>query len=470
MKSHDNKGIEPQLPVDAATAPLPLRRFLGYGAGDAANNLSFSLAASFLVLYYTDVAQISTATVGLIFLVMRFVDAFTDVIAGSLIDRSNSRWGKFRPFILFGSVPVVLMSILAFSIPQSMWGTTSAVVWACVTYFLMGSVAYSFVNIPYGSLAAAMTQNPNERSKLAIFRSIGSALMQVTLALAISPAIQSYKGDPQGLQGALTKTIVIFGVLAIALYVFTFLTTKEVVYRAEPKVNWKDAFGTLFKNQALMMLSVTSVVYLIGLFAQIGVVVYYARDVMGDARYVALFSSLSSGMIIVIGWAIPRLVRRIGKPRVFQLGSLIGVAGAVIVAFSPSTTPLFAALGFMLFGISSGLVNATMWNMEADTVEFGEWRTGKRTEGTTYGVFSFIRKLSQAMAGAAGIWIIGLLGYEGAQAVQTDQAQFGIRVAVGMLPAVMFLIAAVLMNFYPLNDERHKQIVAELAARRKENA
>lgn len=451
---------------EASQAKLPLRRFFGYGAGDAANNMAFSLAASFLTLYYTDVAQISPATVGTIFLVMRFVDAFTDVIAGSIVDRVNTRWGKFRPFILFGSVPLVLMALLCFSIPESMWGNQGAVIWAAVTYFLMGSVAYTFVNIPYGSLASAMTQNGTERSKLAIFRGCGSAVMQLTLALAISPSIQAFKGDAQGLQNALTNTIIVFGLVAIALYVFSFLTTKEIVYREESKVSARDAFQTLFQNKALLMLSIASVVFLVGMFTQIGVLVYYARDVMGDARYISLFTVISAGMIFVLGPVVPKLIRKFGKLRLFQLAALTGVIGAVVITFAPTTTVVYAAIGFVFFGASTGVINALMWNMEADTVEYGEWKTGKRAEGTTYGVFSFVRKLSQALAGATGVWIIGYMGYIGGQATQSDEAQWGIRIAVGLVPAIAFLGAAFLIRFYPLNDKQHREIISELAARR----
>lgn len=190
---------------------LSARQFFAYGGGDTANNLAFSLALSFLPLYYTDVALISPATVGLIFLVMRFVDAITDILIGSLIDRTHTRFGKFRPWILAGSVPLVITAILAFSMPATLHGTTGAVVWAMITYFLMGSLFFTIVNIPFGSLAAAMTDNKDERAKLAVFRSIGAAIMQVTVAVAISPAIQANRGDPEALQSALTWTISLLG-------------------------------------------------------------------------------------------------------------------------------------------------------------------------------------------------------------------------------------------------------------------
>lgn len=451
------------------TKRLSMKQFFGYGGGDTANNLCFSLAVSFLPLYYTDVALISPAVVGLIFLIMRFVDAFTDIAMGSLIDRTNSRWGKFRPWILFGSVPLVVLSVLAFSMPQGLYGTSGAIVWAAVTYFLMGSVAFTAVNIPYGSLAAAMTDNRDERARLAIFRTVGAAVMQVLVALLISPAIQANQGDPDALQSALTRSIVILGVFAIALYAFLFFVAKENVERKVARVKFSDSLQVLKSNRALQMLGVNSVVYLIGLFGVIGVLVYYTRDVLGNALYMAPFAVILYGMVILISWTFPGLIRKFGKPRLFQIGSLSGAIGAALLFLATADAPWLAWIGIVLVGISSGYVNSLMWNMEADTIEYGEWKTGLRTEGTTYAIFSFMRKLGQAFAGAFGVWVIGWFGYEGGAVEQTSQAELGIRVATGGFTAIAFLLAAILMFFYPLTDQKHREILTELRTREDAN-
>lgn len=445
---------------------LSLTQYFGYGAGDMANNLAFSLAITFLPLYYTDVAGISPGVVATIFLIMRFIDAFTDIVIGSVIDRTNTRWGKFRPYILFGSVPLVLTVILAFSMPGSLQGTTGAVVWASVTYFLMGSVAYTTVNIPYGSLAAAMTDNGEERSRLAVFRTVGSALMQITTALAISPALQANRGNPDALQSSLTTTVTLLGIVAVLLYAFLFLVSRENVERKIPRVGLKDSLRTLGANRALQALAVISIVYLTGVFGLSGMLAYYARDVLGNARYLAVFGPMLFGMILVFGWAIPRVARKVGKPRLFQIAALIGVVGSAILWLTPANSFGFAVVAFILVGTSSGVVNTLMWNMEADAVEYGEWKTGFRSEGTTYAVFSFMRKMAQALGGSLGLWIVGWFGYQGGVAVQSDEALQGIRVAAGLLPAACFLLAAVLVQFYPLTDERHKQILTDLRSRK----
>lgn len=451
----------------AATTPrLPLRSFLGYGAGDMANNLAFSLVITFLTLYYTDVALISPAAVGILFLVMRIIDAFTDLIAGSIIDRTQTRFGKFRPFILVFCVPLVVLAVLTFSVPAALQGTFGAVVWAWVTYFLLGSVFFTLVNIPYGSLAAAMTQRSDERAKLATFRTAGAAIMQVTVALAISPSIQQFRGDPAGLQNALTQTIIVLGVVTVALYLFLVFTAREQVERDVPKVKFKAAIGTLRKNRALGVLAAAAVAYLVGLFTIAGMTIFYVRDVLGDATFAPVALALTFGPILVLGWFLPRLVRGLGKKRLYSIAALLGAVGGAALLLAPNGSYVLAFIGFLLLGISSGICNTMMWNLEADTIEYGELKTGIRTEGTTYAVFSFMRKLGQAVGGALGVWIIGIFGYVGGAESQTESAEWGIRVAIGALPLVMFIVSAVIMRFFPIDENGHDAALREIQDRR----
>jgi Na+/melibiose symporter-like transporter len=176
-------------PAPTATKQLGLAQYAGYAAGDAANNLAFSMSSLFLLLYYTDVVGLSAAAVGTMFLVVRFWDAVTDLFAGRMVDKASTRWGKFRPFILFGGIPLLLLSVATFTVPNGLHGTGGALVYAYLTYALLGLV-YSLVNIPYGSLAAAMTQVPTERAKLATWRVYGSNLTILMLAFVVAPAAQ----------------------------------------------------------------------------------------------------------------------------------------------------------------------------------------------------------------------------------------------------------------------------------------
>jgi glucuronide carrier protein len=222
--------------VTAPTVPekLRVRNYLGYATGDAANNLAFSMSSSFLLLYYTNVVGLEAAAIGTMFLLIRFYDAIADLVAGRLVDaKKPGRLGKFRPFILWFSLPLLLSSMAIFSANTFFpgMGATQALVYAYITYAVMGTF-YSLVNIPYGSIAPAMTQVPTERAALASWRVWGSNITILMLSFVVAPQIKRFTGDPVGLQRALFITTAIFVVVGMALYLFTVATVKEQVQRA----------------------------------------------------------------------------------------------------------------------------------------------------------------------------------------------------------------------------------------------
>jgi glucuronide carrier protein len=449
-------------PSPAAAKRLGPTQYLGYASGDAANNLAFSMSSLFLLLYYTDVAGISAAAVGTMFLVVRFWDAVADLFAGRLVDKAQTRWGKFRPFILFGALPLLLMSVAVFSIPGPLHGTSAGLVWAYITYAALG-LLYSLVNIPYGSLAAAMTQMPAERAKLATWRVYGSNLTILMLAFVVAPQI---KGSGN-LQHSLTITTLVFVVVGAVLYLFTFLTAKEQVQRDVPQVSLRQSFATLKTNRPLIMLCVSSLMFLTGMIAASTVGAFYARDVLGNANLFIYMTLVQTAGTFVIAAFVPWIVRSLGKKPGYLILGLVAIAAGAGITLAPAAIPAIALIFFFLLGIGVGGVNTLMWALEADTVEYGEWKTGVRTEGTTYALFSFTRKMGQALGGSAAAYTIGLGGYlAGKGVVQTDSAKTAIKVAAGVLPAAFILLALVLMFFYPLTERVFRDVVADVAARR----
>lgn len=434
-------------------------QLLGYAAGDAGNNLAFSMASMFLLMYYTDVAGIPAAAAGTIFLVVRVWDGVGDLIAGRLVDRTSSRWGKFRPWLLFGSVPLLLLSVATFHVPD--WGLAGKLGYAYVTYTALAA-AYSLVNIPYGSLAAAMTQDPVERSKLASARSMGAAATILMLSFAVSPQIKS----SEDLQRSLLVTTLVFVVVGGAMYLFTFYTARETVRRDVEKVGLRESLTTLRSNRPLILLCTSSLFFLTAMFSLQTIGVYYARDVLGNANYYIAITVAQVGLMFLLAPFAPAIVRRLGK-KVGYIGSgVVMIVGSMGAMFVPASVPYVALGCFVLIGIGLGLVNTLMWSLEADTVEYGEWRTGVRTEGTTYAVFSFVRKLGQAFGGAAAAYTIGVAGYVGGAAQQSESALWGIRAAAGIVPAGCVLIAIVIMMLYPLTEGRFRELTAEVAQRR----
>ncbi|MEK0157504.1 glucuronide transporter [Arthrobacter oryzae] len=431
---------------------------VGYGAGDAANNLAFTTATMFLLVYYTDVAGISAAAAGTLLLAVRIFDAFADVFAGRVVDRAFSkRFGKFRPFIMFGSIPLLLLSVATFSVPQL--GESGTLLYAYVTYAALG-LAYSLVNIPYGSLAGAMTQDPGERAKLGSARLIGALLVGSGLGIFVAPLIK----PGADLQGTFTTITLVFVVIGAALYFFTVLTAKERVHRAVPNVTLKQSVDTLKGNKPLLMLCLSSFFFLSGYLALTSVQLYYLRDVLGRLDLYPVLSITQLVLTFVLAGFMPKLVRTIGKKRVYIYSSLVTVVGGIIIFFTPASQVWIGFSGLLISLVGVLAVNIVVWALEADTVEYGEWKTGVRTEGITYALFSFTRKTGQAVGGALAAYALALGGYKSGGA-QTADAIFGIQVAAGALPAVLTILAVLVMSKYKLTDAMHAEILTEIRAR-----
>ncbi len=439
---------------------LSKRSILGYGAGDAANNLAFTTTTMFLLVYYTDVAGISAAAAGTLFLIVRIFDAFADIFAGRMVDRTHTkRWGKFRPFILFGSLPLLVLSALNFHIPQL--GESGTLLYAYVAYAALG-LAYSLVNIPYGSMAASMAQDPKERAKLASARTVGALLVGSVLGIFVAPLLKA----GTDLQPVFSTVTISFVAVGFVLYMFTFFTARERVRRDVPKVSFKQSVATLKGNKPLLMLCVSSFVFLSGSLALTTVQIYYFRDVLHHLELVPVLSIVQLLLTLGAAAVMPGLVARFGKRTIYLASGLMMAMGGAVVLFTP---PAMLWLGFTGFVLALSGINGTnivVWALEADTVEYGEWKTGVRSEGIIYSLFSFTRKTGQAVGGALAGYAIAAGGYNGKAAQQTAEAITGIQVAAGLIPAVLAVLAMAVMVRYSLTDKVHATMVEEIRARR----
>jgi glucuronide carrier protein len=445
-----------------AGAPPKLRRsqYLGYAAGEVANNLTFQMVSVFLLIYYTDVAGISASTAGTLLLVVRVWGGFTDLLAGRRVDRTATRWGRFRPYLLFGSIPLLLLLVATFSIPESL-GRSPALVWAFVSYGLF-SLAYSFVNIPYGSLGAAMTQAPDERAKLSSARSVSASLTILLIAAVVAPQVQ-FSHD---LQRSLTVTTGIFAVIGLGLYLWCFASSREAVRPETAQVGLRQTAGMVRQNRPLVLLCTSTILFLTGMFSLSAVAVYYARDVLGNADYYVAMTAVQTLMMVAAAAAIPAAVKRAGKKRAYVASGVIAGVAAVGFAVAPGSVPAIGIACYGVLGVGLGAINALIFALQADTVEYGEWKHGVRAEGASYSVLSFTRKAGQGIGGAAAAYTLGIGGYVSGAANQTGGAIASIRVAAGAVPAVAIAAATVAMLAYPLTEQAFRGIVAELAQRR----
>ncbi|MFH5823566.1 glycoside-pentoside-hexuronide (GPH):cation symporter [Georgenia sp. AZ-5] len=441
---------------------LSRKTIIGYGAGDLGCNIAFQMTGLFLLVFYTDVAGIDPAHAGSIFLFVKIWDAFADLFAGRMVDRTMTRWGKFRPFLLWYSVPLLASNLLCFWIPVDDY--TLKIVWAVSSYALMG-LLYSMVNIPYGSLAGAMSQDPVDRSRLASARMVGSGTAILLLSVLLAPQIKA----AEDLATTFLVVAIIFLVIGTAMFAFTFLTAKETVYREVEKVSLKDTIATVRQNKPLMRLCASSFFYLTAQNVVGALAIYIANDAL--ARYAgagnwlaSVVTIITTGAVLYVGPFGPTVTRKLGKKHGFMTACVVAIAGGII--FGLANSLLLSLFGLFLVGLGMALLNTMTWALEADTVEYGEYKTGIRTEGATYSAFSFVRKVGQAVGAALGSYALAFIGYNGAEDVQPQSVLDGMETAVAVLPTVLFAIAFLIMWRYPLTEARFREIMAGIQANR----
>ena len=443
---------------------MTLRNYAGYAAGDFANNLAFSMQGLFLMIYYTNVIGLDPAIVASMFLLVRFWDAFADVFVGRMVDLTRSRWGKFRPYLLFASLPLLFASVALFTMPGFGGDRGKQYIYMYVSYIVLGTL-YSFVNIPYGSLASAMTQDPIERSRLGVWRSMGPVFAILILVIVIAPKISQYKTRPAQLQSFFTATTLVFAAVGFLLYLFTFFNCREQVPHKATPVTIKDTLRSFKRNSALQILCVSNLVYLIGTFAVQGAEAYYAAYVLGNSKdliWMVLAISASTFVAVPI---VPHAVARIGKKATFMYASALMILAGIWIFLLPANLSLIIVV-FFIFGFAQNAATSLLFAFEADAVEYGEYVTGQRTEGATYAIYSFFRKMSQAVSASLVGYALAVGSFAPKAPAQPHSALTAIKAVMGLAPAVFGLLGIAIFAFYPLTDDRFREIVKELRARR----
>ena len=456
----------PTPPEVAATGKMPTPRVQSYALGDVANTLSVLMTSMFLMVFMTEIAGVSAGIAGTIYGVTKIWAGISDLLAGQTVDRADTRWGRLRPWILFGSTPLAVFFVLLFSTPAGL-SPTMTVAWILLfdaAYQLM----YSFVNIPYGSLSAAMTQDPVDRSKLSGARSIASSVTGVILSFFVAPQFQDTTSDNIRLK--FTLSCLALGVIAVVLYLICFANSREVVPRSQGQISFRSTFRMIGKNKPLLILCLGAFFLLAAMFTMNAVAMYYAIYVLGNAGWFAYLMLAQTVGTILIASLVPAITIRLGKRNGYVLSAVLAVLGYAVILFLPSGNLPIAIVAWFLLGLGTGGTNALMFSMQADTVDYGEWKTGVRAEGGSYSILSFIRKVGQGIGGWAGMAVIGAFGYVAQAPDQSADALQGIRYATGLVPAALAIVALLVMLMYPLGAELHARVVAELNERRTQSA
>jgi len=452
--------------------PFGLRDKLGYLFGDFGNDFTFILSTMVLMKFYTDVVGISAGAVGTIMMLARFVDAFTDVTMGRICDRSRVKpgMGKFRPWILRMCVPVAVSSFLMYQSGIARLPYWAKVGYLLVTYILWGSVFYTAVNIPYGSMASAITGDPGERQSLSTYRSMGAALAG-TLIGVLLPAIAYEKID--GMETLIgwrvTLAAGVFSLLAIAAYLACYALTRERVVPSarqddRPRQSVWSMLCEAVHNRALISIIAASIVMLLAQLTMQNMGGYIYPDYYNNAGAQSASTVLMMGGMLLSAALAGPLAARFGKAEVAAAANLFaGLVSVITYALRPQSVWVFVGLQ-ALGWLGLGLFSMVSWALITDVIDESEIKTGVREDGSIYAMYSFARKLGQAAAAGVTGWLLTLIGYmPGAAGGQTAQVRDGIFAIATLVPALGFvLLAAVLWWWYPLHKTKAEENAARL--------
>lgn len=439
---------------------VPLIGKIAYGFGDVGCNFSWMFVSNFLMIFYTDVFGISMSAVSALMLFSRFWDAINDPIIGGLTDKTKSRWGRYRPWLLFAAPATALLLILAFWAHPD-WSSTGKIVYMVITYCLL-VLGYTCVNIPYGTLCGAMTQNIDERAKINTSRSV-AAMIAIGIINIITVPLISHFGANSTKAGYLTVAI-IYGCIFTACHWFCFSKTKEVVVVPEKeKISLKVQLKAVVQNRPYLLALIGQVLFGFTLYARNADVLYYFTYVEGDASF---FTTYSMCIIIpsIIGAACfqPLFKKTNNKGRTASIFALLtGICMLSLYFFNVRESAIiFYALSGLTQFFFSGF-NTAIYAIIPDCVEYGQWKTGLRNDGFQYAFVSLGNKVGMAVGTALLAALLGKFGYVANQ-VQNDAVIAVMKHSFSTIPGILWIITAIVLFFYRLNKKRYNEIVEDL--------
>lgn len=442
---------------------LPFREKLAYGLGDTASNFIWQTCNIFLIIYYTDVFGLDPKIVSALMIGTRILDAVVDPVCGILGDRTQTRWGKFRPYLLWMAVPYGIMGWALFANPSL--GPTGRVVYAFVTYPLM-MIIYSLINIPYGAMMGVLTSSPTERTSLGAFRFVCAFGGSFLIGQLVGPLKHLLGGgsEARGYQ----MTMALFAILSVALFLYTFTQTRE---RVAPPVEQKPALGRdllqLTQNRPWLVLIALAVFTLANVAVRAGSTLYYFKYYVGDtAEHLSPWFLGSGALAMMAGaWATPFFTRYFTKKTLMIWLSLLNAVSMAVFYFIPANQFALMMVVSIVGTFLSGPTPALVWSMYGDVADYGEWKFGRRATGLVISAATFAQKVGWAIGAGIVPWLLASMGYV-ANAAQTPSAITAIKLVFAIFPAVLGVLCAVTMVFYPLEDSEVLRIERELAARK----
>jgi GPH family glycoside/pentoside/hexuronide:cation symporter len=445
------------------TLKLTVKEKISYGLGDTASNFYWQMFMSFILFFYTDVFGIPAAVAGTMLLITRMWDTGIDPIMGVIADRTNTRWGKFRPYLLWMALPIGIIGVLTFTTPDL--SLSGKIVYAYVTSTLM-MAAYTAINTPYSALMGVLTPNSLERTSVSSYRFVLAFVAIFIVQGTTLPLVQYFGKGNQAL--GFQWTMVVFSAVAVVLFVFTFLNTRERVHPPkDQKSSIKSDLRDLLRNRPWMVL------FFIGIFAlsynsiRSGSIIYYFKYYVGDEIMTSAFMVSGTIAAIVGVMATKYLSKLLGKRKLYMVlwGTVSVLTGLFYFIPKENVTWIFAS--HVVISFILGPTAPLIWAMYADTADYSEWKSGRRATGLVFSAATFAQKLGWAIGGAITGWLLAYFGFV-ANVVQTQGAQDGIRLMMSVIPAIGGVLATIGAWFYTLDEPLMEKIEQDLTSRKKE--
>jgi len=467
------------------TEQIKLKEKIGYGFGDAASSMFWKIFGMYSLFFYTDVFGISAAAAGTMFLVARLWDSFFDVFVGIAADRTKTKYGKYRPYLLWFAIPFAVMGIFTFYAPN--FGTSGKLIYAYITYSLM-MIVYSLINVPYASLLGAISSNPEERNQLSSYRMSFAFIGSFVTFMLLQPLIDFFAKNfdvenVKQINESTVSTSVIgwvlgvgtIGIICVILFLLCFSWTKERVQQIENEENTsiKADLKNLFHNTPWWILVATGLAALLFNAVRDSVAIYYFRDFVklnykmaGTGWDITTIYFLVGQAANLLGVMVaPTISRKYGKKKTYIISILLAGILSIMFYFIPNNIVWILVLQFLI-SVFAGYVLPLLWSMFADIVDHQELLTGRRATGLIFSSSSMSQKLGWALGAALSGWILAWFHYVPDAISQSSDTIFGERLMISILPAACCLLAVIGMAFYPLSDKKVKEISEELNLRR----
>lgn len=457
--------------------PFGLKDKVGYMFGNVANDLTFIMASMFLTVFYTDVLKIPAGIVGTMFLLSRIVDAFTDTAMGRIADKVKAgKGGKFKPWLLRMCGPVALASFLMYQTSianiEALW---IRVIYMCVTYLLWGSVCYTAINIPYGSMASVMSAEADDRAALSTFRGVGSLIPQVLVGVVMPMFLYTTLDDGTKVanDGAFPIVALILAIASAGCYVLSYFMCTEripVDDTKKEKVTFGQTIKALFTNRALIGIVIVYISFLGAQMLNQTINNYIFKDYFNDTMGLTIINAAGFVPALALAPAAVPLARKFGKKEVGIFAAIMGAVSYALLFFLHTDNMWLYVVLSIVGSLGFGLFNLIIWAFISDIIDDHEVKTGVREDGTIYAVCSFSRKIGQAIASAMGGWSLALIGYVEGAAKQTDTVNNGIYNIATLVPAILYIVVGLVLAFvYTLSKKKVLENVETLKERKKEN-